>query len=171
MTSKTVHPVYALIDYAFAVLQRNDPDTWNKSLYGGLVPIVPLNEEPELSEFDGPRIIYDFTNTETGTMYFKGRGTVTFAIRDHNYRRMTRAMNILTESFGRFDESAHDVNEFIELNKAQTGVDFNLSFGHIRVPFAESGTPETEEGGMMVGIVNIAFDYFTEYDIITRPLT
>lgn len=166
MTDKTVAPVFALIDYAFAVLNKNDPNVWDRSKYGGLIPIVPLNEEPELTEFDGPRIIYDFTTTETGVTYYRGRGTVTFAIRDHNYRRLTRAMNILTESLGRFDESARDVNEYITMS----GVPFGLSFGHIRVPFSEAGTPESEEGGMMTAVVGIAFDYFTEYDINTRPL-
>lgn len=171
MTAITVAPVYVLIDYAYAVLNANDPEVWDKTKYEGLIPIVPLNEEPELSEFSGPRIIYEFSNQETGSMHFRGRGSMTFAIRDHNYRRLTRAMNILQESLGRFDESARDVNEFTDAlrNRVINPVDFDISFGHIRVSFAESGTPEEEEGGMMVGVVNVSYSYFVEYDINTRP--
>lgn len=169
MTAITVAPVYVLRSYAWALLKANEPDTWDEEKYGGLVPIVPLNEEPELSEYPGPRIIYEFSNQETGSMYFRGRGSMTFAIRDHNYRRLTRTMNILQEALGRFDESARDVNDYSERLKAATGTDFDISFGHIRTSFAESGTPEEEEGGMMVGIVNVSHSYFVEYDINTRP--
>lgn len=171
MTTETVAPVYVLRAYAWALLKANDSTTWDESKYGGLVPIVPLNEEPELGEFDGPRIIYEFTASETGTTYYKGRGSMTFAIRDHNYRRLTRTMNILQEALGRYDESARDVNDYTERLRTRPiePVDFDISFGHIRVSFAESGTPEEEEGGMMVGVVNVSFDYFVEYDINTRP--
>ena len=170
-THITVAPVYLLIDYAYAVLNANDPETWDKTKYDNLIPIIPLNEEPEFSEFDGPRIIYEYSLQARGSAYYRGRGSVTFAIRDHNYRRLTRAMNILDESLGREDESARDVNEFADLlaNRPVNPVPFNISFGHIGISFAESGTPEEEEGGMMVGVVNVSFDYFTEYSINTRP--
>lgn len=167
MTDKTVAPVFALIDYVWAVLAINDPTTWDKSKYGGLIPIVPLNEEPELAEFDGPRIIYDYSMTDPGTLYARSRGTATFAVRDFNYRRLTRTMNIIQEALGRLDDSARDVNDWIERNKVRAV--FDISFGSIAVTFAESGTPEEEEGGMMVGVVGTSFDFFTEYNINTRP--
>lgn len=159
MTSKTLHPVYALRAYIWAVLKENEPDAWKESLYGGLVPIVPLNEEPDLSEFDGPRIIYDFSIASPGPLYARGRGTMTLAIRDHNYRRLTRTMNILQASLERNDESARDVNDWID----KFSPTFDLSFGTISVGFAESGTPETEEGGFMIGIVSVDFDYFLDH--------
>lgn len=164
-------PVFVLIDYAYAVLNANDSATWDKSKYGGLIPIVPLNEEPEFLEFNGPRIVYEYSMSQRGATPYRGRGTVTFAVRDHNYRRMTKAMNILDEALGREDESARDVNWFTDQlrNRFINPVPFNISFGHIRLSFVESGTPETEEGGMMVGIVQVSFDYFTEYVINTRP--
>lgn len=173
MTEIVVAPVYVLIDYAFGVLNANDPQTWDRSKYGGLIPIVPLNEEPELQEYDTqPRIIYEFSNSETGTQWFKGRGQVTFAVHDHNFRRLTKAMNILEESFGRYDESARDVNDYVQRLKDRPvqKIDFDISFGHIRCTFSQSGTPEQDEGGPMIGLVNIQFDYFVEYDILTRPV-
>jgi len=167
MTDKVVQPVFALIDYTWAVLKANDPEVWQETKYGGLIPIVPLNEEPELTEFDGPRIIYDYSTMDPGTLYARSRGTVSFAVRDFNYRRLTRTLNILTEAFGRLDESARDVNDWLDRNKVR--VNFDVSFGSISVPFVESGTPESEEGGMMVGVIGLEFDYFTEYQIVTRP--
>lgn len=166
-TPISVTPAFALRNYIWAVLKANEPTTWDESKYGGLVPIVPLNEEPELGEFPGPRIIYEYSLSNRGTEYYRGRGAMTFAVRDSNYRRLTRTMNIIDEALGRQDDSARDVNDYLDRLDSQVG--FNLSFGNIFLSFAESGTPETEEGGPQVGVVNVSFTYFTEYDIIVRP--
>lgn len=170
-TNIAVAPVFVLIDYAYAVLNANDPTVWDKTKYEGLIPIIPLNEEPEFSEFPGPRIIYEYAMAARGSAVYRGRGSVTFAIRDNNFRRLTRAMNILGESFNREDESARDVNHFVHslATRPLNPVPFNVSFGHISVSFQESGTPEEEEGGMMTGVVSIVFDYFTEYNLNFRP--
>lgn len=165
-------PVFVLIDYAYAVLNANDSETWDKTKYDGLIPIVPLNEEPELSEFPGPRIVYEYAMQSRLGSPYRGRGTVTFAVRDHNYRRMTKALNILDESFNREDESARDLNWFTDQLRTRpvNPIPFNVSFGSMRVAFVESGAPETEEGGMMVGVISVSFEYFTEYAINTRPV-
>lgn len=167
-TPISVTPAFALRNYIWAVLKAEEPDTWAESKYGGLVPIVPLNEEPELGEFPGPRIIYEFSLSNRGAEYYRGRGAMTFAVRDSNYRRLTRTMNIIDAALGRQDESARDVNDYLD-RLAVGGTDFKVSFGNIFLSFAESGTPETEEGGPQVGVVNVSFTYFTEYVINTRP--
>lgn len=163
MTDTRVAPVYVLIDYAYEALAADNPD-WNKSNYDGLIPIVPLNEEPELTEFDDkPRAIYEYTMSQRGTTYFRGQGAVSLAVRDTNYRRLTRSLNVLDNALGRMDESARDVNAFVDYVKTNRAVNFDVSFGNIRLTFIESGTPETEEGGPQVGVINVAFDYFVEY--------
>lgn len=168
MTDTRVAPVYVLIDYAYEALSADNPD-WLKSNYDGLIPIVPLSEEPELTEFDGPKAIYEYSMSQRGNMYYRGQGAVSFAVRDSNFRRLTRSLNILDNVFGRMDESARDVNEFVDWLKTARGIDFDVSFGNIRLSFIESGTPETEEGGSMVGVINVAFDYFVEYPEQTFP--
>lgn len=173
-TPISVTPAFALRNYIWAVLKTEEPSTWDEAKYGGLVPIVPLNEEPELNEFPGPRIIYEYSLSPRGTEYYRGRGAMTFAVRDNNYRRLTRTMNIIDAALGRQDESARDVNDYLDrlavpVVSGGQGVDFSLSFGNIYLSFAESGTPETEEGGPQVGVVNVSFTYFTEYVINTRP--
>lgn len=168
MTNIEVSPSLALRQYVWAVLKANDPVTWNTSKYGGLTPIVPLNEEPELDEFSGPRIVYEYNHPDAGVSYYRQFGNMTLAIRDDNFRRLGKTMNILENTFNRMDESARDVNDYID-RKRVAGVDLGISFGSINVAFAQSGTPETQEGGRMVGIVDIEFDFFAEYIINTRP--
>jgi len=169
MTNPSVAPVFVLIDYAYEVLANADP-SWNKSNFDGLIPIVPLNEEPELTEFDGPRAIYEYTMSQRGTAYYRGQGSVIFAVRDHNFHRMARALNILDNALGREDESARDVNDFVEFLKENRSIDFDVSFGHIRLNFVESGTGEIEEAGPLTGVISVSFDYFVDYNTLdTRP--
>ena len=168
MTDTRVAPVYVLIDYAYEALAKDNPD-WNRSNYENLIPIVPLNEEPELTEFSGPRAIYEYTMSQRGTTPYRGQGSVSFAVHDSNFRRLTRSLNVLDNYLGRMDESARDVNAFVDWLKTERNVDFDVSFGNIRLSFIESGTPETEEGGPMIGLINVTFDYFVEYPDPTFP--
>lgn len=169
MTNLEVSPALVIRQYVWAVLHATYPDVWNSAKYGGLLPIVPLNEEPELDEFDGPRIVYEYTHTDAGSTYFRGQANMTFAVRDHNYRRMGKTLNILEQALSRQDETARDINDFVDRRKAG-GIDYDISFGFIKCEFVQSGTPETEEGGRSVGIINISFDFFVEYESVnTRP--
>lgn len=162
MTDTRVAPVYVLIDYVYEALAADNPD-WNKNNYDGLIPIVPLSEEPELTEYDGPKAIYEFAMSQRGSMYYRGQGSVSFAVRDSNFRRLTRSLNVIDNVLGRMDDSARDVNDFVDWLKTTKNIDFDVSFGNIRLSFIESGTPETEEGGPQVGVISVLFDYFVEY--------
>lgn len=169
MTADSVAPVFVLIDYAYECLATED-NAWHRDNYDGLVPIVPLNEEPELTEFDGPRAIYEYTMSQRGRMYYRGQGNVTFAIRDHSFHRMARALNILDNALGREDESARDVNDFVDYLKETRSIDFDVSFGHFNLNFVESGTGEIEEDGPLTGVISVSFDYFVDYSgMKTRP--
>ena len=165
-----VSPVYLLRAYAWAVLKANMPEVWNEELYKGegdefgLVPIVPLAEEPELDEFDGPHIVYGYSLSATGDLHARKSGSMTFAIYDQNFRRLTETLNILEAAFERQDESARDVNKY---TTAQGAKFLGIRFGYISVGFTEGGTPEDTEGGEQSALLNIRFEYYVDYDVIT----
>jgi len=164
MINTTVSPAYLLRSYAWEVLKANDPDTWDESKYGGLVPIVPVAEEPELEEFAGPHIVYGYALDGTGSLYARNGGSVTFAVYDQNFRRLTKTLTILQAAFERQDESARDVNNYTSSHPQFIGI----RFGYISVGFVEGGTPENTEGGRQSALVNIRFEYYVDYDIKTR---
>lgn len=159
-----VSPVYLLRSYAWAVLKANMPEVWNEELYGGLTPIVPLSEEPELEEFTGPHIVYGYALDTTGTLYARKTGSMTFAIYDTNFRRLTETMNVLQAAFERQDETARDVNKY---TTAQGAKYIGIRFGYIFVGFAEGGSPEETEGAEQSAIINVRFEYYVDYDVIT----
>lgn len=156
-------PAYLLRAYTWALLKRNDSTTWDESKYGGLEPIVPLNEEPELSEYDGPYIVYGYTTDFAGSNPAAARGSLAYAIYDQNFRRLTKTMNILTTAFEREDEAARDVNAFTSSIPQFRG----LRFSFIRLGFVEGGTPEETEGGRQSAIITIQYEYYVNYNIQT----
>lgn len=164
MTSPLYHPTYVLRQYAWAVLKLNDPTTWTEANYGNLIPIVPLAEEADLTEFDGPKIVYEYTIPNTGPSYYRNRGTMSFAVMDDNFRRLTKTMTTLQAAFERHDETARDVNAFIAASPLE-----GIGFGSINLGFVDGGTPEENEGGRQVGVISVSFDYFVDYEVDTTP--
>lgn len=168
MTDPVLGPDYILRSYAYELLAHNDPDTWDKSHYNGIIPIVPLSDEPELSDFAGPHIVYGYSVDTTGDLWAEKSGTVTFAIYDENFRRLGKTINILQAAFERMDESARDVNNFTSsytLDNGATHPYIGVRFGCIEIGFVQGGTPETTEGGRQSALLNIRFDYFVDYDV------
>jgi len=159
----TLSPAYLLRSYAWELLKNNEPNTWDESKYGGLEPIVPLAEEPELAEFDGPHIVYGYALSPTGDLYARKFGSMTFAIYDQNFRRLTRTLVILQTAFERSDESARDVNEYTSTKEQFIGI----SFANIDIGFIEGGSPEETEGGRQSALINIRFEYHVDYAVKT----
>lgn len=158
-----VSPAYLIRSYAWEVLRANDPGTWNKDKYGGLIPIVPLAEEPELSEYDGPHIVYGYANDPTGDLPARKGGSLTFAIYDQNFRRLTKTITVLQTAFERKDETARDVNEYTSSLAPFIGI----TFGFIDIGFVEGGSPEESEGGRQSALVNIRYEYHVDYAVKT----
>lgn len=154
-------PVYLLRAYAWNLLKINTD--MDEADYNGLVPVVPLNEEPEMTEFNKPYLIYGYTLQNPGRLSEKGEGSMSFAIQSTDFGDITTIINILSAAFGRQDESARDVNNFT----STIGPFVGIRFGSIELGFAEGGSPEETEGGRMTGIVNIRFNYFVDYNVIT----
>lgn len=163
MTDTVVTPAYLIRSYAWQLLKNNMPDVWDEAKYGGIIPIVPLAEEPELDEYDGPHIVYGYAIDPTGDLHARKGGSVTFAIYDQNFRRLTKTLNILQAAFERQDEAARDVNEYTSTIPAFIGT----RFGYIRLGFVEGGSPEEVEGGRQSALVNVNFEFYVDYDVKT----
>lgn len=159
-----VSPAFLLRAYAWAVLTANDPTTWNTDNYGGLTPIVPLAEEPELTQYDGPHIVYGYSLNPIRDLHARRGGSMAFVVYDQNFRRLTQTLTTLAEAFGRYDESARDINRFTAKNPAFIG----MTFGYVSLAMFDGGSPEQTEGGRQSGIVNIRFEYHVDYDTVTN---
>ena len=159
----TINPVYLIRAYAWEVLKANMPDVWDEAKYGGDEPIVPVAEEPDLEQYSGPHIVYGYALNSTGSLYARKTGSVTFAVYDQDFRRLTKTLNVLQAAFERQDEAARDINVFTSTKSYFVG----LRFGSVAIGFVEGGTPESSEGGRQSALINITFDYYVDLDVIT----
>lgn len=160
-----ISPAYFIRAYAWAVLKANMADVWDESKYGGMTPIVPVSEEPELDAYSGPHIVYGYALDSTGALHARNSGSVTFAVYDDNFRRLTKTMNILQAAFERQDETARDINNFTT-GKGPAWI--GLRFGTVDIGFVEGGTPEDQEGGRQSALINVRFEYYVTYtNVIT----
>lgn len=158
-----VVPAHLLRSYAWQVLKTNLPDVWDEKNYGGKVPIVPLGEEPELSDYSGPHIVYGYSDEASGDLSEREVGSLSFAVYDQNFRRLTRTMRVLKSAFDRKDESARDVNNYTSQIPSFVG----LRFGYISLSFLEGGSPETSEGGNMSALITIRYEYYSSQTVAT----
>lgn len=162
MTNQIMNPAYVIRSYVWELLKQNMG--MSESHYGGLVPIVPVAEEPEISEFSKPHIVYGYALENSGDRAFAGRGSITFAVYDTDFENLTEILNVIGAAFER-DESANEVNAY-STAKGFTGI----RFGFIRVNFVEGGTPEETEGGRQSALISLGFEYYVDYAIKTYTL-
>lgn len=153
-----VHPVYAVVDYTWALLKLNTE--MKESDYGGRVPIVPASVQPEFANQTKPFLIYGFTENPTYDPYAIRGGQVAFAIYASTDREIARIENILALAFGQFDESAADVNDW-----ATGGIFQDMHFTTISFGIIEGPSPEDQEGGRKSGVVMLRFECIPTYTI------
>jgi hypothetical protein len=166
MTDAQMHPVYILIDYTYKLLNANFGEVWDKSKYGGLTPILPLADQPEIEEYGGARIIYEFSTSPSKPDYWNTNGTTTFAVIAPSLRIMSKTMNILQTAFERFDESAKDVNEYAKYLYTYP-LHEGMGFSEIHVQFASQGDATESEGGPHIGVINLTWKASVDYDVTT----
>lgn len=162
----TVVPAHLLRSYIWQVLKANLPEAWDESNYGGKIPIVPLGEEPELSKYSGPHIVYGYTNEASGPIAARESGSVSFAVYDQNFRRLGRTMNVLKRAFDRYDETARDVNNYTSHIPEFVGI----RFGSISLSYLEGGSPEENEGGNMSALMTVRYEYYSTQEVVTSVL-
>lgn len=173
-------PEHIIRSYAWAVLKANIAGL-NESQYGGLMPIVPVSEEPDIEKYGGFHIVYGYNLAHSADLNQMHRGSLTFVVYESDYRKLSQILTILTTAFEQEDESAKNLNDYstqvtTKFVPGQPAADGNpatiadqpfvgIRFGTVSMNFVEGGTPETAEGGDQSGLLSISFTYFVDYDV------
>jgi len=148
--------------YVWQVLQTNLG--WKTSDYGNLVPIIPVSEEPEITQYNKPYIIYGYAEAPTyDNQHYTNRGSMTFLVYSTNISDINSVMNVLSTALGREDDSATDLNNFT----SKTDMFKGMRFGTVSLGFGEGAAPEETEGGRQSGLLNVRFTYWVDYDVKT----
>lgn len=157
MDNSIVAP-FLLRAYAWEVLKANT--TLRETNYEGRVPIVPLAEEPDIKKYAKPYVVYAYSEQAPVALSARQIGNMAFVVNALSVSELARIVNVLARTFERADDSARDVNEFTSTIPTFLG----LRFGTIEIALVDVDEPEESEGGVMQGIVNVRYEYYTNYD-------
>lgn len=165
MQNNIVAP-FLLRAYAWEVLKANTDLI--ETDYEGKAPIVPLGEREEILKYGKPYIIYAYSENTPVRLSARNIGNMAFVVNSTSFSALTKITNVLIRTFERADESAKDINEYTSTIPSFVG----LRFGTTEVALAQVDEPEDTEGGNMQGVVNVRYEYYTNYDgLVTSVAT
>lgn len=161
MASKIL-PAHIIRLYAWDVLYNNTSMT----LINGAVPIIPLEDEPQISDAQETYIIYGYSESNDPRLYEKRRGVVAFRIKARTFGELGQITNSLSRAFENCDISAAQINAW---KAAYTGNIFkDIRFTSLETIYVEGGVAD-DEGGPLHGIVNVSYEAIINDPIFTLP--
>lgn len=133
---------------------------WDAANYGGLIPIVPAGQQPELNDYSAPYIVYNYSHQSPGDEFLIQEEQVAYAIYSSNEADIRRCINVIIEYLKREDESAGMVNNWLHVNGSTENKRFDYKYTRVISTFGAQ--PPISEGGRMDGsvILRIAYTYY-----------
>jgi len=151
MVDKVI-PAHILRLYAWDVLQANGLlETIN-----GLIPIIPLEDEPQVADAQMSYIIYGYGENNDARIPEIRRGSMVFRIKARRFGELGPINNALTRAFQGQDIPAARINQWKAKN-SNAAAFANISFKTTESVYVEGGYPEDAEGGPLIGIVHITY--------------
>jgi len=96
----------------------NEDDYYSDNLNETLVPIVPVQQQPEMNQFlSGKKhIVYDKIGMSYEDLWAICCEQILFTIYSTDVSEINEIRNFMTDEFRRVDESARDVNNWVDLS-------------------------------------------------------
>lgn len=157
MTYKNNNATSALNSYVWKLLESNLG--WTKSNYKGIVPIVPLAQQPELLQIGRAFLVYGSNSQQATHLYALKGESVAYTIYATTVVEANKIAQLLTDAFERQDVAAADVNDWLYTEQQATGNNRGVSFGSIRTTLAQKAEPADEEGGFVASFVLLDVRY------------
>lgn len=90
----------------------NDEDYWSDNINENIIPIVPVQQTPEMNQFlSGKKhIVYDKIGMSYEDNWMICCEQILFTIYSTDFSEINEIRNFMTDQFRRMDESARDIN-------------------------------------------------------------
>ena len=169
MTISTIHPVHAINKFLWSrieaegILKKTDYAT--TQLPGGIVPIVPVRETPDLMAIidaqsgvsSRPYIVYTWAKINTGQNWFMKTHEIAYALRSDDDVKLAQLMNLYEDLFEDYDQAAHRVNAFVIASGSAGHKQFD--FKHISIASISEQMPGEAEGAPNESIITLRATY------------
>lgn len=137
---------HALNSYTWKLIEANLG--WKKTS-DGLVPIIPVAQQPEMMEAGNPFIVYSSSRPTPGHLYALERQMVVYRLFSDSSTTANNVAELLFKAFARQDEAAADVNEHLdaEVEKGGRAKRRPVYFSSIKSYALQDEEPAETEGG------------------------
>lgn len=158
MVDVQVLPIYAIIDYAWAMLKKNT--TMKESDYNNRIAIIPTSQQPEFTALNKPFIVYTWSELPTNDISAMRSGVAAFAVYGTTDREINKISNLLVNTFNRWDMSAEGINTW-----ARSGPFAGIRFDTLWATGFDGPSPESQEGGRQSSVVVIRYNCTVDYTV------
>jgi hypothetical protein len=139
------------------ILDEND--YYVDGMQDSIVPIVPAQQIPEFNNSLPGRtyMLYDFDLKQIPVQWWMSEESFTLTVISQNYEIINQITSLTQDLFRRYDESAVDLNEYLDGNT-------DFLYHHIMIDSVFSPEPFGTEGDYQVGSVVFSYNYSRKTD-------
>jgi hypothetical protein len=159
MITDQIVPAHILRLYTWEVLKEAEA----LALVNGKNPIIPLEDEPELSDAGKNYIIYGYSENDINRTEYMRQGTMAFRVIAQNSNDLSKITSIIARAFENSDIATEAVNIFS--SNFAGGVLIGLRFTNVKAIYVESADPATSESGPVEGTVSLTYRYINNLPI------
>lgn len=160
VNNKIIAP-YIIRLYMWELLQANG----NLEKIRDFIPIVPLNDEPDLSDSGKNYLIYGYSENYRGSLPEIRTGIFAVRVTANTYAELSGITNTISRAFETRDVAAANVN--LWSSKYSSGQFVGIRFTDLDITYIENGDAALAEGGKSETTINISYNYITQQVVKT----
>ena len=165
MISNKITAAHMLRLYIWAMLSNNGVLSLVTVRGEPAIPIIPVEDIPELRDSGNAYIIYGWTENEENNVEGIQRGNLALRIIAEDSNQLSHITSVLARGMGEEDKTAESVNWW---TSAFTDADLiGLRFTWVNTILVESADPASAEGGQVEGSVMIGYRYVSSQEVKT----
>lgn len=134
---------------------------WSEDDYDGLIPMVPVQQQPELNSQSGPFIVFGSAFDPISPMWLINSETVAFTVFSRDESDINKVTQLVVDDLKRFDEAAAKINTFID-SLAPSHPAKDIDFKSVRISGASGPQPSIQEQGRKDGNIIVKAQYTRE---------
>lgn len=127
-----------------------------QGVINGLIPIVPLEDEPDLADSGKSYFIYGYTENYRNNFPIRN-GAFSLRIVGRDFNELSHITNVLNVAFEDCDLAAANVNSW---SSDFAPADLKgITFTSVELAYVDGGSPGEAEGAKSEGIVTLNYEY------------
>ena len=137
----------------------NEDDYWSDNLNENIVPIIPVQQAPELNQFMSGKkhIVYDKIGMSYEDNWLICCEQILFTVYSTSVAEINEIRNYMTDEFRRMDESARDINRW-------AGLADKFKFHSVHIADISPTAPSEELQGFFSSEIILEIKYSRDTD-------